>query len=562
MSALLRYCTCLVLALLGTLASGPAAAQPAAQEQWEATFRILLQGRNVGTENISVVRDPSGLTLRSSGGLAGGGYALRSSEIVYDATGTARSLKIEARLKNQALLVDMTVANGKAVGTVTQGESQQQVTHDVSADAVLLPNNVFAAAQALAYRLVTLEAGATLPLYIAPQAQVKATLSAVGAERMQTAAGMFDIRRHVVDVENPGGPLVLVVWAEAKTGHLVRYSISAAGLDVVREDLTSVFTRAVKEHRDNDQTLLIPALGFNLAATVSRPAGRSAPGRKAKNVEKLPAIVLVGGSGQIDRDSVAHGIPVMGQLAGLLADAGFLVVRYDKRGVGQSGGRAETATLADYGEDVLAVVRWLRDQKDVDDKRLTVVGHSEGGAVALLAAARSKDIRSVVTIAAPGTTGRELVLEQQRRALEALKLTDEEKQRRVALQTKILDAVLSGQGWDDVPEAMRKQADTPWFRSLLAFDPAQTMPKVRQPLLILHGERDRQVPIAGAELLNGLALKRRRGTATLMMLPGINHLLVPATTGEVAEYASLTDAKVSPDVAKAIADWLKQLPYS
>ena len=203
---------------------------------------------------------------------------------------------------------------------------------------------------------------------------------------------------------------------------------------------------------------------------------------------------------------------------------------------------------------------WLRDQKDVDDKRLTVVGHSEGGAVALLAAARSKDIRSVVTIAAPGTTGRELVLEQQRRALEALKLPAEEKQRRVALQTKILDAVLSGQGWDDVPEAMRKQADTPWFRSLLAFDPAQTMPKVRQPLLILHGERDRQVPIAGAELLNGLALKRRRGTATLMMLPGINHLLVPAATGEVAEYASLTDAKVSPDVAKAIADWLKQLP--
>ena len=85
---------------------------------------------------------------------------------------------------------------------------------------------------------------------------------------------------------------------------------------------------------------------------------------------------------------------------------------------------------------------------------------------------------------------------------------------------------------------------------------------MRQPLLIRHGERDRQVPIAGAELLNGLALKRRRGTATLMMLPGINHLLVPAATGEVAEYASLTDAKVSPDVAKAIADWLKQLPYS
>jgi pimeloyl-ACP methyl ester carboxylesterase len=560
MPALPRYCTWLVLVLLGTLASRPAIAQPAADERWQATFRILVQGRNVGTEEVSVVRDASGLTLRSSGGIAGGGYVLRSAEIVYGAAGAPRSMKVEARLKDQVLLVATAVADGKAVSTVTQGESQQQVAHDVAADAVLLPNNVFAAAQGLAFRLVTMQAGATLPVYVAPQAQVKATLSAVGAERMQTAAGMFDIRRHVVDVENPGGPLVVVVWAEAKTGHLVRYSIAAAGVDVVREDLTSVFTRAVKEHRDNDQTLLIPAFGFNLAATVSRPAGRNAPERKAKNVEKLPAIVLVGGSGQIDRDSVAHGVPVMGQLAGLLADAGFLVVRYDKRGVGQSGGRAETATLADYGEDVHAVVRWLRDQKDVDDKRLTVVGHSEGGAIALLAAARSEDIRSIVTIAAPGTTGRELVLEQQRRALETLKISDEEKQRRVALQTKILDAVLTGQGWEEVPEAMRKQADTPWFRSLLAFDPAQTMPRVKQPLLILHGERDRQVPIAGAEQLNGLALKRKRGAATLVILPGLNHLLVPAQTGEVSEYGSLTDAKVSPDVARAIADWLKQLP--
>jgi fermentation-respiration switch protein FrsA (DUF1100 family) len=370
---------------------------------------------------------------------------------------------------------------------------------------------------------------------------------------------MYEVRRHVVDVANPGQPLVLIVWAEANTGRLIRYSIAAAGVDVVREDLTSVFTREVKEFRENDQTLQIPAFGFNLGATIARPAGKVAPGKKDKNVEKLPAVVLVGGSGNVDREGAAHGVPVMGQLAGLLADAGHLVVRYDKRGVGQSGGRAESAGLSEYADDVLSVVKWVRKQKDVDDKRVYVVGHGEGGSVALLAASRSKDIRALVTIAAPGVRGSELVLEQQRRALEPLKITAEEKQRRVALQTQIIDAVLTGQGWDGVPEAMRKQADTPWFRSVLGFDPATLMKKVEQPLLIVHGELDKQVPIGNAELLHGLATQRKKGTSALVLVPGINHLLVPATTGEIAEYASLSEAKVSPEVSRVIVEWFKQL---
>lgn len=555
-----RYCTWLALLLLPWVAASPAAAQTGGQELWKASFRILVQGRNLGSEDVSVARDAGGLTIRSSGGLAGGGYILRNSEFVYGPEGAPRSLHVEARLKDQALLIDTTVTSGTATSKVTQGETASEVSHTIAADAVFLPNNVFAAVQALAFRLVTLQPGAKVPLYVVPQAQLEATLTAVGEERMQTAAGMFEVRRHALDIDNPGQPLVALVWAETRTGRLIRYSIVAAGVDVVREDLTSVFTREVKEFRENDETLLIPAFGFNLGATVSRPAGKVAPGRKDKNVEKLPAIVLVGGSGNIDRDSVAHGIPVMGQLAGQLADAGYLVVRYDKRGVGQSGGRAESATLSDYADDVLAVVKWLRDQKDADDKRIAVVGHSEGGSVALVAASRTGDIKAVVSISAMGTKGAELVLEQQRRALEPLKISDEEKQKRVELQQQIMNAVLTGQGWDGIPEAMRKQADTPWFRSLLAFDPAPVMKKVKQPLLIVHGELDKQVPIGNAELLNGLATQRKRGTATLALVPGVNHLLVPAKTGEVGEYGSLGDVRVSPEVARTIVEWLKQLP--
>jgi dipeptidyl aminopeptidase/acylaminoacyl peptidase len=206
------------------------------------------------------------------------------------------------------------------------------------------------------------------------------------------------------------------------------------------------------------------------------------------------------------------------------------------------------------------VVKWQREQKDVDDKRIVVVGHSEGGAVALLAATRTGDLRAIVAIAAPGVKGSELVLEQQRTALDGLKLAADEKQRRVDLQKQVMNAVITGQGWDGIPEAMRKQADTAWFRSFLMWDPAPVMKKVDEPLLILHGALDKQVPLQNAEVLNGLALQRKKGTTTLVMVPGINHLLVPAKTGEVSEYGSLQGAKVSPDVAKQIVDWLTQLP--
>ena len=239
--------------------------------------------------------------------------------------------------------------------------------------------------------------------------------------------------------------------------------------------------------------------------------------------------------------------------------AGYLVVRYDKRGVGQSGGRAESAGLSDYADDVVTVVQWLRKQKDVDDRRVFVAGHSEGGAVALIAASRAGDIKAVVTIAAPGTKGTELILDQQRRALDGLKISEDEKQRRVELQKQIMNAVLTGQGWEGVPEATRKQADTAWFRSVLQWDPEPVIRKVDQPWLIMHGELDKQVPLQNAELLNGLATKRKKGPATLTLVPGINHLLLPATTGEIAEYASLSEEKVSPLVATQIADWLKQV---
>jgi len=233
------------------------------------------------------------------------------------------------------------------------------------------------------------------------------------------------------------------------------------------------------------------------------------------------------------------------------------VLRYDKRGVGQSGGRVEAATLADFTDDVRAAVKWLSDRKDVDDKRIAVVGHSEGGAVALMAAAKDKRIAAVAVIGSNGITGAELVLAQQQRMLDKSTMSAEEKQAKVELQKRIHEAVLTGKGWEQLPADVRKQVDNPEFQSLLANDPAKVMPDVKQPLLIVQGELDTQVEPSNADKLEALARKRKNSPPVeVLKVPGINHLLIPAKTGEVAEYSMLTDKQVSAAVTSGIVSWL------
>jgi pimeloyl-ACP methyl ester carboxylesterase len=257
---------------------------------------------------------------------------------------------------------------------------------------------------------------------------------------------------------------------------------------------------------------------------------------------------------------MVSGVPIYADLAGALADAGFVVVRYDRRGIGQSGGRIENSTLAELADDVIRTVDWTRRRKDVDGDRVAIVSHGEGGAVAMLASAREKRIAAVGLLASPGLTGRETVLEQQRSALAILPGSDAERQDKIALQSKILDAVITGQGWEAVPTAMRRSADTPLFKSWLIFDPAAVIPKIDRPLLVLQGALDTEVPAAHADRLEELARRRPKtssGDTTKVIVPGINHLLVAARTGSVDEYATLEPKAVSASVTAALATWLK-----
>jgi fermentation-respiration switch protein FrsA (DUF1100 family) len=127
---------------------------------------------------------------------------------------------------------------------------------------------------------------------------------------------------------------------------------------------------------------------------------------------------------------------------------------------------------------------------------------------------------------------------------------------RIELQKRINAAVISGRGWDGIPPETRRQADTPWFQSLLTFDPAKVVRNIRQPFLIVHGDLDAQVPVSHADRLAALGKTSRSKAVSVVTVRGVNHLLVPAVTGDVAEYASLEDRNISKDVTTAISAWL------
>jgi hypothetical protein len=520
---------------------------------------VFLRGAALGSEFVTVTQAPDGWTVSSSGTLSPPlGLNLRTAELQYDPDWRPRSLSMQGTARDTGFDLRVKVTGNQAEIIYLQGTETTTRTDTLSPGAHLLPNNFFGAYVALAKQLVTAKAGASLRVYVAPQAEITATLDGVSPDRLKTPTRSFDVRRHQLTFQNPKGPLPVEVWTE-EDGALVRVRFPSADLEVTREDVASIATRREKIAREGDEDVKVPANGFSLAATVSRPtppADRPVPAKP-----KWPAIILVAGSGAMDRDEFVAGIPIFGQLAGALADAGYLVIRYDKRGVGQSGGRAESVTLGDHAEDVLSVCRYLSRRKDVDEDRITVVGHSEGSWVGLIAAAREKGIRQLVLSAAPATKGHELVLEQQKHVLELMKAPQNEADAKIAMQQRINSAVMSGTSWEGVPAAVRRQAETPWFASFLRFDPAAMMRDVRQPLLVVQGSLDTQVPPHHADTLAELANQRKKGRGVeVVRIDGVNHLFVPAATGEVSEYPTLPDKAITPRWPAAIVEWLAKLP--
>jgi len=543
------YCNWTLLLFLAV----PAAAQqppPASSTPGSVGYTVFLQGTPVGHQDVTVRSDALGLLISGQGQIAPPiDVITRRAELRYRPDQTAESLLIEARIKGVDVTLETKFENGSAVSKGMQGDASIATADMASPQSVLLPSVFFGSHAVLARRLAGAAPGAEFRAFVGPGpgAQVAFRLRTEMTEQMQFGTSTFDVHHYELVFDNAGAPLEIDLYAD-NVGGLVRVDVSAQGLQVVRDDIAGSISRTHITSNPGDEAVVIPAPGFNLGATMTRPPNTAG---------RLPAVILTGGAGSDDRDGTSYGVPILANLAGAISQAGFVAVRYDKRGYGQSGGRRESATIGDVADDVRAIVKWLNDRKDIDPKRIAVLGHGEGAWVALLAAARDKRIAGIVSIDAPSTSGAELALEQQQHALDRLKASPADRAQKIELQKKIQAAVLSGKGWEGVPPELRKQVDTPWTQSVLLFEPARVIDDVRQPMLFVHAELDRQIPVSHVERLVDLARKESKSKSVeVVTIRGVNHLLVPAVTGEPDEYASLSDLNVSKDVTGAIDAWL------
>ena len=286
-----------------------------------------------------------------------------------------------------------------------------------------------------------------------------------------------------------------------------------------------------------------------------------------------PAVVLITGSGPQNRDEELLGIRPFRMIADHLTRAGIAVLRCDDRGVGGSTGSVPKSTTADFAEDALAQVRYLEGRPDIDKAHIGLLGHSEGGLVAPIAAARSKSVAFIVLMSGPALTGEKTILAQAELLAAAEHIPENEVRANADLQRMMFAAVRSGIGWEAVTEAGEKLAmaaiarlpeeqrkvigdpqaaarqriaaqvasvRSPWFKFFLDYDPAPTLAKVQVPVLALFGGKDLQVPAdPNRRVMEEVFAKSGLKDYRIVVMPDANHLYQQANTGSVSEYTTL-----------------------
>lgn len=318
---------------------------------------------------------------------------------------------------------------------------------------------------------------------------------------------------------------------------------------------------------------------FKLAGTLTLPKGEG----------PFPAVVLVSGSGPQDRDETLLGHKPFLVIADHLTRKGFAVLRYDDRGVGKSGGKHDTATSADFATDAYAAVQYLGARKEIDAKRIGVMGHSEGGLIApIVAADHPKDVAFLVLLAGPGVPGDEVLLLQQQvisKALgakpEGMKLSEklmkailpaakepgpaDERKKKIEKAAAEFFEKLSAEDrkelGDDVKAAQAGVARLGdiWMQYFLAYDPRPVLAKVKCPVLAVNGELDLQVvPEQNVGAIEKAVKGGGNDRITAKVFPKLNHLFQKSKTGAPNEYGQIEET-FSPEALEYISDWLLKL---
>jgi pimeloyl-ACP methyl ester carboxylesterase len=306
-----------------------------------------------------------------------------------------------------------------------------------------------------------------------------------------------------------------------------------------------------------------------LSGTLTRPKGDG----------PFPAVVLISGSGPQNRDSELLDHRPFLVLADALTRAGVMVVRYDDRGVGESTGSREKATMRMFASDAGAIVGVLKKRSDVST--IGLIGLSEGGQVAPMLAAGNDDIGFVILLAGPGVSGDQVMVEQNRaiaiangarpaqaeavagaaRALFEAAKRGEPQARLIELVRTLTRAQIGGDIPPQVEAGLVPAAQTllnPWFQEFLNSDPAVDLRRLTVPVLAINGSKDTQV--VASQNLPAIAAALEAGKnpdATVKELPGLNHLFQTAGTGGVEEYGQLEET-MSPVAIEMIIVWIRE----
>lgn len=309
--------------------------------------------------------------------------------------------------------------------------------------------------------------------------------------------------------------------------------------------------------------------GVTLAGTLTIPEGKG----------PFPAVVLVSGSGQQNRDEELLGHKPFLVLADYLTRNGIAVLRYDDRGIGGSKGEVQKATTLDFADDAEAVFDFLRKHKLVDSKRVGIIGHSEGGMIAPIVASRNGKVAFIVLLAGLGCSGADILLQQIERIYQLQGTPQELIDRRLDFTRSVFDisdtvsdyssAVfkLNEQKTQGLTAEQRKQAgmsksdtylmisqmDNAWMKAFVKLNSTDYLARTRCPILAINGDKDCQV----LPLNLGLISNATGGKAVIRLMPGLNHLMQHCDTGAPSEYM-LIDETMAPEVLQIVAEWVVQ----
>ncbi len=321
---------------------------------------------------------------------------------------------------------------------------------------------------------------------------------------------------------------------------------------------------------------------ITLAGTLTLPEGDG----------PFPALILLSGSGQQDRDealAIAPGYRPFREIADTLTRQGIAVLRYDDRGVGgSSAGDLASATSVDFADDAEAALRFLQTRPDIDSQQIGYLGHSEGGILAAMVAARNPDVAFVISMAGSAVSGYETVAKQVARLALASGKSQAEADEAERTQRGLMDLMLL-QAWDQLEaattEIVQEQVaalpadqlaamggadavvqqqvaaqmqaiQSPWYQFFLSHDPGDDWAQVSAPVLGIFGAKDAQVDAEQHSAALQAALARAgNNDVTIEVLPTANHLFQDAITGGVEEYATLAP-NLMPEFLQAISQWL------